>query len=105
MKLVHITFQFQYADAIEEILADHGVDRYVSHQMVAGVDRDGRHDGSKVYPGHVTAVQALVADDQVEPLLEALAEFRGDRPAHEHLEAAVIAVEHSLSSSTSRSTS
>lgn len=97
MRLVHITVQFQYTERIEQIVDEHGAAGHATYPMVHGVDRDGRHDGTKVHPGNVTVVQALVPDERVDALLGDLQRFRDARPAHGHLEAAVIAVERTLS--------
>ncbi|MGM0578056.1 MAG: PG0541 family transporter-associated protein [Myxococcota bacterium] len=96
MKLVQVTFQFQYAEAVEEILDARGVDRWVRIPMIHGRDRDGKHQGSQAFPGNVTLVEALVADQAVDPLLDDLADFRDEKRAHGHLDALVLQVERRL---------
>jgi hypothetical protein len=96
MKLLHVTLQFQYAEEIEGLLAERGVVDLVRHPRVAGRDRDGRHDGSQAFPGHMAAIQAFVPEGQVAPLLEDLRAFRDAKPAHAHLRAAVLSVDETL---------
>ncbi|MFW6067004.1 MAG: PG0541 family transporter-associated protein [Myxococcota bacterium] len=96
MKLVHITFQFQFTDAVEAMLAEHHVGDYVQHPRAVGHDRDGRHDGSQAFPGHLTTVEALVDDPVVPALLDDLRRFRDAKPAHAHLRAVVLPVEDGL---------
>jgi len=96
MKLVHITFQFQYAEAIDAILAEHEIRDYVRHPRIAGRDADGKHDNSQAFPGHLASVDAFVDNDTVDALLDALEEFRTEKTAHEHLRAAVMPVDRIL---------
>lgn len=96
MKLLLVTFQFQYADEIEALLTSHGAADRVRHPRISGRDRDGRHEGSQAFPGHMAAIQAFVAEDQVEALLTALRNFRDAKPAHAHLRAAVLPLERTL---------
>jgi multidrug efflux pump len=96
MKLLHITVHAEYTEAIDALLDGHRVADYVVHPFVHGRDRDGKHQGSQVFPGHLTLVLATVRDEQVDPLLDALDRFRRQKPAHAHLQAAVLAVERAL---------
>jgi hypothetical protein len=93
MKFLHLTAQFQYAEALEELLAEHGVQDLVRYPQVAGWDSDGRHDGSQAFPGYVTVIQAQVPADQLDALLERLRAFREEKPAHGHLQALVLPIE------------
>ncbi|EFI33626.1 hypothetical protein Dthio_PD0961 [Desulfonatronospira thiodismutans ASO3-1] len=96
MKLVHITFRFEYVDHVERILDDSGVEDYARYPMVEGKDQEGKHFGSQVFPGSVTVCQALVKNDLVEGLMQRLQEFRMKKGAHRHLRAAVVPVEQVL---------
>lgn len=93
MKFVHITFRFEYTESIEKILDDQGVVNYVRHPMVQGKGIDGKHFGSKVFPGNFTVVQAVVGDDETARLLKDLEEFGKSKAAHHHLRAFVLPVE------------
>lgn len=93
MKLLHLTFRFEFTDAVEAILERNGITRFVRHPMAQGGDRDGKHYNSKVFPGAVTVVQAQVPEDAVAPLTEDLKAFREEREAHRHLEALFIHAE------------
>lgn len=93
MKLLHVTVQFQYAEMIEAILDRHEVESYVRYPTVYGRDCDGKHQGSKVFPGNFSVLQALVPDDRLEAVLDQLRSFRGEREAHNHLRAVAVAVE------------
>lgn len=93
MKFVHITFRFEYMDRIDKILDDHGVVDYVQYPMIQGKGIDGKHMGSKVYPGSFSAIQAIVPDKTVAGVLEDLEEFRKRKTAHNHLRAVVLTIE------------
>jgi len=62
----------------------------------AGRDRDGKHFGSKIYPGSSSVVQAQVPDDKVDGLLDDLARFREAEVSHRHLTALVLPLEKRL---------
>ncbi len=96
MKLLHISFHFEYAEDIEEILDRHEVDNFVRYPMMEGKDLDGKHFGSQVFPGNTSIVQAKITDEKVEPLLESLQAFRQAKQSHNHLETLVIPVERTL---------
>ena len=96
MKLVRVVVHFEYGEAVEEILDRHGVEHFVRLPFMEGKDAEGKHFGSQVFPGSVSALDALVADEGVDGLLESLASFRDEKPAHRHLEAYVLPVERRL---------
>ncbi len=96
MKLVHITFHFEYADAIERIVDRHGVEDFVRYPMVDSKDVEGKHYGTQVFPGNAAVIQAQVPDEKVEPLLEDLGRFREEKRAHRHLQALVLPIESRL---------
>lgn len=96
MKLIQITYHFEFTDAVEAILDRRGVRHFVRYPMLEGMDRDGRHYGSKVFPGSSSVVQALTADDEVEPLLAELKAFKEGEESHRHLTAVVLPVETEL---------
>ena len=97
MKLVQVSFHFEYADSIDRIVEGRDVKHYVRYPQIVGYDREGKHDGSQVFPGNTAVVQAIVEDDAVDGLLEDLARFREAKRAHWHLEAIVLPVERRLS--------
>ena len=96
MKLLHVTVHSEYADAVVEMLEAHGIERYVHYPRMRGRDSDGRHDGSKTFPGDISVLQAEVDEEQVDALFDALSEFRGAKRAHQHLQALVLSVHRSL---------
>ncbi len=96
MKFVHITFRFEYTESIEKILDDHGLADYVRHPIVHGKGIDGKHFGSKVFPGNYTIVQAVVGDEAVDALLDDLEAFGKSKAAHHHLRAFVLPVERMI---------
>lgn len=96
MKLVQITFQVQYTDQIGEILRAIEPARWVTHSRVAGRDSDGRHEGSQAFPGSLALAQAVLPNDAVTGLLEALRTFREEKRAHRHLQAVVLPVEDGI---------
>ncbi|MFP3982978.1 MAG: PG0541 family transporter-associated protein [Desulfurivibrionaceae bacterium] len=96
MKFLHITFHFEYAEEIEQILDRHEIENYVRYPMQEGRDRDGKKFGTKVFPGSTTVVQAQVPDDGLEGILRDLEAFREKKTAHHHLEALVLPIEQKL---------
>ncbi|RQD57571.1 MAG: hypothetical protein D5R98_09045 [Desulfonatronovibrio sp. MSAO_Bac4] len=96
MKLVHISFRFEYSDDIDFILDKQGITDFVRYSMIEGKGQDGKHFGTQVFPGSFTVVQARVDDDQVKKLFRDLDEFRLRKKSHEHLRAMVLPVEDSL---------
>jgi hypothetical protein len=96
MKLLHLTFHFEYTDYIEAILDRHAVGAYARYPMVEGQDGDGKHFGTQVFPGNVTVVQAQIAEDRIESLFADLQKFRAEKDAHRHLQALILPVERQL---------
>ncbi len=96
MKMVHIIFHFEYAEALERLVDSHGITEYVRYSMIESRDLDGKHFGTQVHPGSGTVMQVVTADDRVEPLLADLAAFRQQKPAHRHLQALVVPIERRL---------
>ena len=96
MKLLHVTYHFEFSDRIEIILDEHDIQNYVRYTPVAAKDCDGRHYGSKVFPGHNSVVQAQVPDAAAESLFEKLKEFKEAAEAHHHLNAVMLAVDDYL---------
>jgi len=96
MKFLHVTFHFEYGDAIEGILDRHGIRDYVRYPMMEGKDAEGKHFGSQIFPGSTSVVQALLPDGSTEPLLGDLRRFKQEKSSHKHLQAVVLPVERSL---------
>ena len=96
MKLVMVTYHFEFNEDVEKILDDCQVLDFVRYSMVEGKDRDGKHFGSKVYPGNSSVVFAQIEDDTVEKLLEDLEKFRSEEKSHRHLTTLVMPVESRL---------
>ena len=93
MKLIQIHYHFEFSDAIEAILDRCDTPNFVRYAMVEAKDRDGKHYGSKVFPGSSSVVQALVSDDDMERLMEELKNFKESEDSHRHLTAVVLPVE------------
>jgi hypothetical protein len=96
VKLVQIHYHFEFSEDIEAILETHEVAHFVRYPMIEGRDREGRHYGSKVYPGSSSVVQALVEDERVDGLLEDLEDYRKAEASHEHVTAVVMPVERTV---------
>ncbi len=92
MKFVHITFRFEFSQAVEKILDLHQVQDYVRYPMMEGKGLDGKHCGTQVCPGNMTIVQAQVQEENLKPLLTDLQEFKQARSSHQHLQALVLPV-------------
>lgn len=96
MKFVHVSYHFEYSEAIEEILDEHDVRDYVRYSMMEGRDFEGKHFGSQVHPGNVSVVQAQVEESTLDELMADLKEFKENKKAHEHLEVLVLPIERRL---------
>ncbi|MFW5733784.1 MAG: PG0541 family transporter-associated protein [Oceanidesulfovibrio sp.] len=96
MKLVMVSYRFEYNEPMERILGSHGLRDYIRISQAQGSDQDGKHDGSKIYPGHMAQVWAQVQDDDVDDLLRDIEEFKNDKQSHEHVTALVLGVEKSI---------
>lgn len=96
MKLVHISFRFEYTEDVDLILQENQVADFVLYPMIQGKGQDGKHFGTQVFPGNFSVVQAAVEDQQVEGLLNDLQKFRQSKKSHEHLRAWVLPVEQEL---------
>lgn len=96
MKLLHLSFHFEYSEIIDTILDKHEIDAFVRHPMIEGRDRDGKHYGTQAFPGNVTVVQAQVEEPKIDALFEDLGAFREQREAHRHLQAILLPVERRL---------
>jgi hypothetical protein len=96
VKLVQVTFHFEYTDLIEQILDDHGIAHWMRHSRIEGHDVEGKHMGTQAFPGSVSIVEARVEDDRVEALLDDLRTFRDGKRAHRHVTALVLSVERTL---------
>jgi hypothetical protein len=93
VKLVQIQYHFEFTDSIEDILENHDIRNFVRYSMVESKDRDGKHYGSKVYPGRSCAVQVLADEEIVDPLLRDLLDFKEAEDSHRHLTALVLPLE------------
>jgi hypothetical protein len=96
MKLVLITYRFEYNEPLERILSEHGLQDFIRNPRVEGSDVDGKHYGSKIYPGHMAMVWAQVADDDVDALLEDIESFKKAKQGREHVTALVLGVERQV---------
>ncbi len=96
MKFMHITFHFEYSEAIEEILDKYQIRDFVRYPRVESKDSDGKHFGNQVFPGHSAVIQAQVPEEKVEQLFTDLKQFKEDRKSHQHLEAVVLPIESRL---------
>lgn len=93
MKLVHMTFRHEFAEAVEVILERHEVRDFVRYPMIHGRDRDGKHYLGKVFPGSMTVVQAILETEKTEALMDELRSFQEEKESHAHLRAVVLDVE------------
>jgi hypothetical protein len=96
VKLVHVTYHFEYAETIEGILDNHDIEDYARYSMMEGRDEQGKHFGTQVHPGNVSVLQAQVSEEKLDELMADLKEFKESKPAHQHLEALVLPIERRL---------
>lgn len=90
--LLHLCVQDQYSPAIEAILDRHRLQHWVRYDAIAGRDSDGKHQGSQVFPGSLSVVQATLAGADAPALLADLQGFRQAKAAHAHLHAILLPV-------------
>lgn len=93
MKLLHLTYHFEFSDRIEKVLVAHDIKNYVRLPFVESRGCDGRHNGTKVFPGHSSVVQALVPDEAAEDIMEALNEFKKGAESQRHINAILLPVD------------
>jgi hypothetical protein len=96
MKMVHLTVHFEYAERIQALLDERGVQDYALHDLAKGRDCDGKHQGSQVFPGNLACFLVLVDEDALQGVLDALRDFKERKEAHRHLRAAVLPVEDAV---------
>lgn len=96
MKLLHITFHFEYWESIEVILDRNGISDFVRIPMVEGKDLNGKHYGDQIFPGNSSIVQAQVTEEVLGNLLADLQAFKEEKDSHRHLQALVLPVERRL---------
>jgi hypothetical protein len=96
MKLVIISFHFEYTDVIEAILDRLGITDFVRFPMMEGKDVDGKHFGTQVFPGNSSVVLAQVPEESVDGLFGQLSHFRTAKPAHQHVQALMVPIERCL---------
>ncbi|MFW5930409.1 MAG: PG0541 family transporter-associated protein [Desulfosalsimonas sp.] len=96
MKFMHITFHFEYAEEIEQILDRHEIENFVRYPMLEGKDLEGKHYGTQVFPGSTTVVQAQIPEDRLDDVIDDLKAFREKKTAHRHIEAVIIPIEKRL---------
>ncbi len=96
MKMLVITYHFEFSEYIEELLDNYAIRDYIRISQVEAKDCDGKRFGSKVFPGNSSLVQAQVPEEKLEDILADLKAFKESRVAHHHLEALVLPVEQRL---------
>ena len=96
MKLVIISFHFEYTDVIEAILDQLDISDFVRFPMMEGKDVDGKHFGTQVFPGNSSVIHAQVPEERLDGLFGQLARFRAAKPAHQHVQALVVPIERRL---------
>ena len=96
MKLVIISYRFEFSDKIEFFLEKHNIGNFVRLSRVEASDADGKHYGTKVYPSHGSVVQAQVPEKQLKEFLTDLETFKHEEDSHKHLSALVLPVENQV---------
>ncbi len=96
MKLLFISFHFEYAEEIEAILDQNQVQDFVRYPMLESRDIDGKHFGTQVFPGNSSVVQALVDEERLPAIAEDLKAFQEAKDSHRHLQAFVLPIESNL---------
>ncbi len=96
MKLLFISFHFEYSEEIEAILDQNQVQDFVRYPMLESKDIDGKHFGSQVFPGNSSVVQALVDEECLQSIKEDLRAFQQSKISRRHLQAFVLPIEADL---------
>lgn len=96
MKLLHMTFRFEFSEGVEKILDENEIKDYLRCPMMEGKDRDGKHYGSQVFPGNTSVFHAEVPDEKVDKLLSDLRAFRDAKEIRHHIRVLVLPIEKTL---------
>ncbi|MCF8109353.1 MAG: hypothetical protein K9J81_10205 [Desulfohalobiaceae bacterium] len=96
MKLLFISFHFEYTEEIEAILDRHDIQDFVRYPMLESKDIDGKHFGTQVFPGNSSVVQALVEEERLQDIKDELKAFHEAKDSHRHLQAFVLPIESNL---------
>lgn len=96
MKQLQASCHFEFAERIVEILDARQIRDYVRIPMVEGKDHHGKHEGTQVFPGNLTAIHAQVPEDRVDAVLEDLGDFKAEKEAHHHVQAIILPIERRL---------
>ncbi len=88
MKLVFMTYYVAMHAEVKEFLGRCGVTSYTHWREVAGrLSCGDPREGSDVWPGHNTALQAVLREDTADSVERAILEFNAARRGDERIDA------------------
>jgi nitrogen regulatory protein PII len=97
MKLVLIVYNFIYDDSVRAIVDRLKIPGFTEVSRVFGTGESGKRFGTHAFPGHDTLLFTVLAEEQVEPLLEQIRLFKAGlterAKRHGGLKAFVLPVE------------
>lgn len=94
MKLLMMLYAGSRPDHVTEVLEAHDASAFTGIDRAHGRGRTGRVEGTRAWPGETTVLLAVVPDEQVAGLQEALRRLATGAVPGERLHVAVLPVEH-----------
>jgi nitrogen regulatory protein PII len=76
MKCVLIVFNFIYDEHVRAILDRLKIPGFTEVHQVFGTGESGKRFGTHAFPGHDTMLFTVIQDAQLQPLMDALREFK-----------------------------
>lgn len=94
MKLMMMLYAGSRPDHVTEVLDAHQARAFTEIDRAHGRGRTGRVEGTRAWPGETTVLLAVVPDEQVAELEDALRRLAVGANPGERLHVAVLPVEH-----------
>ncbi len=76
MKLVLIVFNFIYDEAIRAMIQRLKIPGFTEVERVLGTGESGKRLGTHIFPGHDTMLLTVLPEEQVDPLLAEIVQFK-----------------------------
>lgn len=96
MKLVTIIYHSEYADDIRGLLDVHGIREFVEAPRLWGMDADGKHFDTHVWPGTDSLMYLPLPAEKAAELLEAVRAWKECEKERRHVRLLISPVEEFL---------
>ena len=91
MKLVFMTYYAGMHEEVMELLGETGIENYTYWGEVQGRLSSGDpREGSQIWPGYNSALQAVLGEESAERLIEKIGAFNGERRGADRIDAHFI---------------